>query len=32
MAPEEICRMLEQIQGYLNRMCHAGIEKLEFAA
>ncbi len=31
MAPEEICRMLDQIRGYLNRMCHAGIEKLEFA-
>ena len=30
MAPEEICSMLDKIEQYLNRMCHAGIEKLEF--
>lgn len=30
MAPEEICSMLDKIELYLNRMCHAGIEKLEF--
>lgn len=30
MPREEICKLLDQIQSYLNRMCHAGIEKLEF--
>lgn len=30
MPPERICEMLDQIQSYLNHMCHAGIEKLEF--
>lgn len=30
MQPAEIRKLLDQIQNYLNRMCHAGIEKLEF--
>jgi hypothetical protein len=30
MPPEKICEMLDKIQDYLNRMCHAGIEKLNF--
>jgi len=30
MPPEEILELLGRIQNYLNRMCHAGIESLEF--
>jgi hypothetical protein len=30
MDSDDICEMLTQIQNYLNRMCHAGIEPLEF--
>ena len=30
MEPQEICKLLSKIQAYLNRMCQAGIEKLEF--
>lgn len=30
MHPDEISEMLSKIQNYLNRMCHAGIEKLDF--
>jgi hypothetical protein len=30
MPSEEILHLLDQIQRYLNHMCHTGIEKLEF--
>ena len=30
MSPKEICSMLDKVELYLNRTCHAGIEKLEF--
>jgi len=30
MHPDEILKFLDRIQNYLNKMCHAGIEKLEF--
>ena len=30
MPPDEILDLLGRIQNYLNRMCHAGIEPLEF--
>jgi hypothetical protein len=30
MEPQDICKLLSKIQTYLNRMCQAGIEKLEF--
>lgn len=31
MPPDEVCEMLDKVRDYLNRMCHAGIEKLEFS-
>ena len=30
MPPDEVLDFLERIRAYLNRMCHAGIEPLEF--
>lgn len=32
MKPDEICKLLSKIQMYLNRMCQAGIEKLDFGS
>jgi hypothetical protein len=32
MEPAAILEMLERIRNYLNRMCHTGIEWLEFQA
>jgi hypothetical protein len=32
MDPHDILQMLDRIQNYMNRMCHTGIEKLDFDA